>query len=156
MYKLFCYGSLNQKMIEALTGEKIAAAPQPGILKNHIRIFAKHSEYWKGAVASVYPCKGKKVYGAIVELTKKQMQKIDEYEGDWYRKVKRKILSGDSYVYCTLYEIIEHNFVSHPSNRYINSIRTTLKDVGYASQDSIPVFGVFQTGEKQVVAKVVA
>jgi gamma-glutamylcyclotransferase (GGCT)/AIG2-like uncharacterized protein YtfP len=157
MIKLFCYGSLNQSMIEALIGENLAARPKPGILNNHVRIFAEYSPSWNGAVASVYPHKGLNVYGAVVELTKEQFAKIDEYEGSWYRKVKRKIYMSDisSYVYCFLYEIIDFYFKGPPSKKYLNSIRTTLRAVGYDSVDPIKIYGIFSANEKDLKVEII-
>lgn len=154
MIKLFCYGSLNQGMIEALLGEKLSVQPQPGILFNHVRIFAAHSNYWRGAVASIYPCKGKNVYGAIIQLNREQFKKIDVYEGG-YRKVQRKIYVSDvDTIYCNVYQIEDHYFDSYPSERYLKSIRTTLNDVGFLQIDHIHLYGVFRVADKDVLTKV--
>lgn len=151
---LFCYGSLNAKMIEYLTGSKLTAPPRPAVLPNHIRVFAGESGYWSGAVASVYPRKGSKVYGAVVTLTNEQFKSVDEYEGGYTRKVRQVHIIDPATgalkpVYANIYVRDEYNYVVPPSRRYIASIATTLREVGLEKHDPIPVHGVFQVQDEE-------
>lgn len=155
MIKVFCYGSLNQKMIELLIGEKLAMAPVPGVLENHVRIFVGYSEFWSGAVASLYHCAGESVYGAVVNLTREQFEKIEEYEGG-YNKVKRLVrLSDDKRIFCHMFEIKDPVFSgSLPSEKYLKSIRTTLNDIGLLKNDPVNIYSVFAYGDKHVLARI--
>ena len=144
--KLFTYGSLNTGMIESLTGTKLMRPPVAAHLDNHIRIFADHSDYWSGAVASVYPHQGSTVYGALVYLTRDQFMALDEYEGG-YTRTKRAIAVYGSNgnkrkIIANIYIKDETEYISPPSRRYMNSIKITLRDVGLLDKDPIDVNGV--------------
>ena len=79
---LFCYGSNSIKQIKERINdtENIKEIEfQQAYLDNHVRIFAGKSIKWEdGAVASVYPLVGKKVYGIAVTLNDHQLQKLNK------------------------------------------------------------------------------
>jgi hypothetical protein len=163
--KLFGYGSLNVEVLEGLTRTKIGR-PKAAFIKNHVRIFAGYSEYWAGAVASIYPFQGPRVFGSVVELTEKEMAAIDEYEGidpdspdtGYYKRVKRAIYirTGETYKkhFCFVYIKTDVAYEAAPSTRYINSIKTNLRAVGNEDKDPINVYGVVMAQEKPVVMQI--
>jgi len=81
----FAYGS--NLSLEQMR-ERIGSKPKVIIgayLENHRLGFTLYSKLtWKGGVADIVPEAGSKVWGAIYELTEKQLDKIDHYEG--YKK----------------------------------------------------------------------
>lgn len=164
-FKLFGYGSLNKSMIEALTGTKIAQ-PKPAFIKNHVRIFSGYSDYWGGAVASIHPFSGHRVYGSVVELTRSEIASLDEYEGidpsnpsdGYYRRVKRAVFvrEGDRLEkhMCFVYIKTALMYEAAPSTRYINSIKANLRTVGQEHKDPIDIFGVVMIQDKPVIMQV--
>lgn len=168
-FKLFGYGSLNVPMIESLVGHKLHKEPAPAFIKNHVRIFTGYSEYWKGAVASLHPLQGKRVYGCIVHVTKEDLKHLDEYEGtdneeEGYTRVLRAIhamtIDKDgthtTKTMCYVYIRNKHVFESLPSIRYINSIRVNLNAVKLADKDPIEIFAaVDDNGGKARIMKIV-
>jgi len=56
---LFNYGSNGVEQLRERTGADVT--PYKAILKHHVRIFAGYDENWRGGVASIRPCRGKKV-----------------------------------------------------------------------------------------------
>lgn len=153
--KLYTYGSLNRGMIESLTGTRLVRPPVPAYLDNHIRIFADYSDYWSGAVASVYPNPGTRVYGALVYLTPDQFEALDVYEGG-YTRVKRMVTvlhtDKDGRTHgkkkmANIYIKDETEYLAPPSRRYLNSIRTTLRDVGLLDKDTIDVNAIVDVGK---------
>lgn len=158
--RLFCYGSLNTEMIESITGTALSSPPRPAMLPNHIRIFAGEGGYWGGAVASVHPRKGSRVYGAVVALTPEEFERVDYYEGGYTRK-KRMVHIIDPAtqklrpVMANVYVRDDSSFVEPPTKRYIRSIQKTLQEVGLQNHDYIPIHGLFVTtteeGKKRTV-----
>jgi len=169
-YLLFGYGSLNVPIIEGLTGTQLPFKPQPAFIKNHVRIFAGYSEYWKGAVASIHPHPGRRVYGSVVYLTKAEIASLDEYEGvslglgeGGYSRVKRVVYVQEpirtpnsqqprykkrvAYVYIRN----ETDFEAPPSEKYLNSIRTNLSAVGNLEHDNIPLYAIVSAGKPVLV-----
>jgi len=153
---LFGYGSLNVPMVESLIGKKLKHEPLPAYLPNHVRIFSGHSGYWNGAVASVHPMEGRKVYGSLITLQRGDLQALDDYEGDWYSRVKRVVVVGNNKEKKMVYVYIKNDttFESMPSIRYINSIKTNLKRVGNDRKDRIPINLVLEVDGKQRVVEV--
>ena len=50
-------------------------------LPNHKLIFAGWSRKWCGGVASMKPCKGEKVIGAVYEISEMCLKSWDKHEG---------------------------------------------------------------------------
>lgn len=56
-------------------------------IDNYSRFFAGKSRKWQdGAVASIYPHTGKKVFGILVKIPNKKLKFLDSYEGGYYQK----------------------------------------------------------------------
>lgn len=78
---VFCYGSNNIRQLrDRCQNPELKALP--AILHDYVRIFAGSSRRWdNGAVASVYPKQGGKVYGSVVELSTDEVKRLDYFEG---------------------------------------------------------------------------
>ena len=166
--KLFGYGSLNKDVIQGLTGTKIPE-PRPAFIKHHVRIFAGYSKYWNGAVASLYPFHGKKVWGSVVELNHTELAAIDAYEGvdpesgdgGYYKRVRRAVYvknteTGKWEKHITqVYIKTDPTYESAPSVRYINSIKNNLLTVGNADKDPIDTYGIVYINNKPVLMQLV-
>lgn len=76
----FAYGSnLNRKqMLERCPDSKpmfVATLP------NYKLVFVGWSRQWRGGVATIKLCRGKKVIGAIYQVSERDLMRLDSYEG---------------------------------------------------------------------------
>jgi gamma-glutamylcyclotransferase (GGCT)/AIG2-like uncharacterized protein YtfP len=152
-FKLFCYGSNGTKQlterVEAQPGELVASA---AYVKGYTRIFAGYSERWDGGVASIHPCDKSRVYGSVVELTEKQLKKLDRYEGGYTRtSIDVYAGRGSPAGKCFVYIKDNHTFVSPPSDAYLKAIRTMLDETKSGAKTNININVVIKdckVGEK--------
>jgi gamma-glutamylcyclotransferase (GGCT)/AIG2-like uncharacterized protein YtfP len=76
----FAYGpNLNKKQMQERCPEnkpKFSA-----VLPNYRLVFVGWSRQWRGGVVSIKPFRGDKVFGAIYEVTEKDMNRLDRDEG---------------------------------------------------------------------------
>ena len=130
---LFNYGSNNVDQIKsrAKIQESIELEVHSAYILDYVRIFAGYSERWKGGIATLYPKKTKRTYGYVVELTKNQIELIDQYEGG-YSRVEKQVVINDKRPEVTVnaFVYIKNNdtFVQPPSKDYLNAIRMTLNN----------------------------
>lgn len=125
---LFSYGSNSiAQLKERIKKEEINY--YPAYLNNHIRIFAGCSSKWNsGGVASVYPCKGEKIYGIACELNEEEMQKLDTFENGYTRTKTVICLENDREVYAYIYVKKNNTFSYFPSETYLEAISKMLDD----------------------------
>ena len=76
----FAYGSnLNQRQMRERCPDSepkfIATLP------NYKLVFVGWSRQWRGGVASIRPFRGEKVFGAIYEVSDRNLRRLDSYEG---------------------------------------------------------------------------
>ena len=76
---IFCYGSNGKKQLKKRLGHSIDMLPAVAI--NWKRVYRGYSELWRGGVASIIKKKGSKVYGGVIQASKKDMEELDYYEG---------------------------------------------------------------------------
>ncbi len=93
----FAYGSnLNQKqMLERCPDSKpkfIASLP------NYKLVFVGWSRQWRGGVASIRHFRGEKVFGAIYEVSDRDLRRLDSYKGypRSYNRLNITIFNEDS------------------------------------------------------------
>lgn len=125
---LFSYGSNGIEQLRERTGADVT--PYRGVLKNYVRIFAGYAENWRGGVASIRACPGKKVDGNVVEMTVDQLERLDWFEIG-YRRVKKNVRVfipgiGWKTVKCFVYIKNSARFVHPPSLAYLRAIRKNL------------------------------
>ncbi|QIG60110.1 hypothetical protein [Dishui Lake large algae virus 1] len=138
VYPYFSYGSNNLQQLAERVGRQTPFVHEPGVLTNHTRIFAGHSNRWGGGVASFYPRKGINMEGVIVQMTEEELSILDTYEGGYTRMRKRIYPSSkpDSYIYAYIYCKKNQIFSTMPSNAYLEAIHKNIK------ADTIPIYGV--------------
>lgn len=79
-FMYFAYGSnLLQKRIHI--NNPSAKRAGIGKLNNYRLDFIRYSTRWRGASATIVPCKGSSVWGAIWEIDMKHMESLDDQEG---------------------------------------------------------------------------
>lgn len=135
---IFSYGSNNIHRLRENYGT-ILNGPLPAYLPDYMRVFGGHSPSWEGAVASVFPAKGKRCYGAIIFVTERQLLQLDKYEGlgfkGWYtREILPSVVTtphGEVTLPCFCYIKEDVDFVQWPSVPYMKTIRTLLEDVNF-------------------------
>lgn len=76
----FAYGpELNRKQMQERCPDskpKFSAT-----LPNYKLVFVGWSRQWRGGVASIKPFRGQRVLGGIYEISEKDRQRLDSYEG---------------------------------------------------------------------------
>lgn len=135
---IFCYGSNHKEKLKSITGADEITS-EGAYLPNYTRIFCDYSDYWKGAVASVYPKKGECVYGAIVYLTKEQLRKLDKWEYGYQRRTMNVYLLKDMKTLkrADVYIKRDTSYKCPPSKEYMEAIGIMLKEIGI--QQKIPI-----------------
>lgn len=124
---LFSYGSNSTKQIRERLKLTEYLVFKPAYINNHIRIFAGNSKKWNGGVASLYPCKNKKTYGIVVELTEDKLSILSEYEKGYHLEKKVVILDKKE-IECYIYIKNKNKFINPPSLSYINAINEMLDE----------------------------
>lgn len=132
--KLFCYGSNSIEQLQnRLQVDNLKFIP--AYIDNYSRIFAGKSSKWQdGAVASIYPHTGKKVFGILVEIPNKKLTILDSYEGGYYQK-EISVNNEKAIVYIK----INNEFKILPSNKYLEAINSMLDNRGYDNERVIMV-----------------
>jgi len=88
--------------------------------------FVGFSTRWGGGVGTIWPKQNGMVWGALYEMTKKDIERLDGFEGvssGYYRKMSIEINEIHAYTYvCT-----ETN-QNPPSSKYLETIRRGFED----------------------------
>ena len=130
----FAYGSnLNRKQMATRCPD---SKPKfTATLSNYKLIFTGWSRQWRGGVASIKRFEGKKVAGAVYEISAKDLRSLDKYEGyptDYDRiNVTVSTEDGDP-VKAITYIKREQSEEKQPSQEYLSFIRQGYKDWGIA------------------------
>jgi len=128
-YYYFAYGSNNLEQLAYRVGRTSEFKHEPGVMKHHTLIFAGYSERWNGGIASFHPMRGRTLRGTVVELTIKELEKLDAYEGG-YRRIRKRIhlpSRPESHIYAFVYLKENHAFYSMPSSAYLNAIHNNIR-----------------------------
>jgi gamma-glutamylcyclotransferase (GGCT)/AIG2-like uncharacterized protein YtfP len=129
---LFCYGSNNKERLEDRLEREIDET-YPAYAENYQRIFRGYSNKWQGGVASIQAKKEKNVYGLVVKITKKDLDKLDVFEGyptSYTRKnidVEVNLGNGFKTVSCVCYFAVSKEF-NGPSKEYLKAIVNTISE----------------------------
>jgi len=129
MVLIFSYGSNNSKQLSKRLNTRILPG-HPASLSGYERIFAGNNEYWKGGVASIYPRKNGKVYGAIFDLTNEQIHILDTQYEHGYKRKKLKVHNELKNIdeECEVYIKNDNTFEKLPSKRYLKAIQILLRE----------------------------
>lgn len=150
-FLIFSYGSNSAEQLAERTGAT-NLIPYPAYIDNWVRIFAGSSNFRKGGVASIYPCKGSKVYGSVFELTEKQLNSLDKYEPGYKRIVKNVHLKNNmtKCVRSFVYIREDYKWLVPPSLSYMQAIRKMLDDVNKSRKKTkININGVVYDEKKK-------
>jgi gamma-glutamylcyclotransferase len=102
-------------------------------LPNHKLIFAGWSRKWRGGVASIKPCRGERVIGAVYEISQACLRLLDEREGYPAVYDRKKVIVftefGDP-VEAVAYVKAEQSEQTQPSREYLATIQRGYKDWG--------------------------
>ena len=144
----FSYGSNNLEQIrERLNNDHIIG--YKGYLKDYYLTFGGKSTKWNGGVASILPNKFNysepNVYGTIYEITERELNILDSYEGikcedptdsdpknNLYRReiisVKMSLNNDDIFNDVEAYVYIKNStrYVCLPSESYVNACKNNL------------------------------
>jgi len=139
---LFSYGSNHSFQICQRTRSKVPPQPHSAILPNHTRIFTGYSRRWKGGVASVHPCKGKHVQGALYYLTPEQISKLDGFEKGYKKVYKYVTLAASKRIKALVYVKEDFTWHSLPSKQYLEAIKKTLEEGKHKPIKHLEVWGL--------------
>jgi len=158
MYYIFSYGSNNttqlRKRIESKNEEPMSSEIAPGYVDNYTRIFAGSSSLWDGAVASIYPCPGERIYGTIRFVTQSQLERLDKYEGGYKRRIINVVNQLTNKVIKAFVYIMNHpTFTEFPSNKYMEAILTQLHETSRIHTNTILIRALNDHGEVIVLGK---
>jgi hypothetical protein len=124
---LFSYGSNSMMQLsERLSRKKWKV--YPGTMRNYTRIFAGYSKLWGGAVSSVHPLKNGKTNGLVFEITREELNKLDNYETGYRREMIEVEISGNQIIQCNVYIKNNTDFICMPSRKYLDAIRIMLDE----------------------------
>ena len=144
---LFSYGSNNITQLSERLNKKIYKSDLiPAYLDNYIRIFCFHSTKWNGSVASIYPKKNKLVFGTVISLTEKELQKLDKYETNYKRKIIQVFDHNFNKMTVQTYICNDTNFVKYPSKEYLNQIKQNIFESLKIKTNNIPIYIKTKTG----------
>lgn len=141
-YFLFCYGSNSIDQIKKRLNIKKNIDVKKAYLPNHTRIFAGHSNKWNGGTASVIETDDDYyVKGTIIYLNERELKKLDKFEGankninpfskidNIYRRKYIKVKdSNDNFISCLIYVKNKEDWISYPSNEYLNAIKKNISE----------------------------
>lgn len=147
-FNVFSYGSNSTEQLAKRVGRKGGLHPLPAYLNNHARIFAGFSKRWRGGIASIYPAKGVKVYGSIVQLTMSEIEQLDKFESG-YTRVRIQVVCQQTNMPCNAFVYIKdnHKFTHLPSESYIQAIHKQLNDTARHHRSKILVRGLNNNGK---------
>lgn len=126
----FAYGSnLNRRqMLERCPDSKpefIATLP------NYKLVFVGWSRQWRGGVASIRPFRGEKVFGAIYEISDRDLRRLDKREGypDSYNRLKVTVFNEDSEpIEAITYIKAGQSEETQPTPEYLSIIQQGYRD----------------------------
>ena len=125
---IFCFGSNNVTQLKA----RLALSninTQNAYLEDHSLIFSQFSNSWGGSVASIYPNKGKTVYGYIADIPEQKVKLLDNYEGNWYSKVEKEVITENNEKQIVMMYEMKKIYISdynEPSEEYMTAIFATI------------------------------
>lgn len=140
---LFSYGSNNPEQLKERLGHAHKMDVIPVYLDGYVRIFGGYSTKWKGAVASIHPCKGKKVYGLVSKLSRNDIAILDSYETGYkrYYVIVVNIETGKK-IKVQTYIKNDIQYSHPPSNEYMKAISKTLSYINKPGirKNVIPIY----------------
>jgi len=100
-------------------------------LPNYELIFTGWSRKWRGGTASIRLYKGKRVSGAIYEISERELKLLDRYEGypTIYNRLNVIVRTEDGEpIEAVTYIKVEQSETTKPSPEYLSIIRQGYRD----------------------------
>ena len=98
-------------------------------LHHYQLVFVGWTRQWRGGTASIRPFRGKKVLGAIYEVSEECLKRLDRYEGSDYRRLNVKVNNEDGEpVEAITYIRSGQAEETKPSPEYLSIIQQGYKD----------------------------
>ena len=130
----FAYGSnLSKKAMKERAPDSKPITP--ATLPNYKLIFVGWSRIWKGGVASIRRVQGSKVPGAVYEISDKDLNRLDKYEGfpTDYNRIKVIVFDEDgTSMEAVTYIKTGQSEENQPSKEYASVIYQGYKEWGIA------------------------
>lgn len=128
----FAYGSnLNRKQ---MANRCPGARPfSKATLPNFKFIFSGWSRHWRGGVASIKPVKDERVMGGLYEISEKELNALDGYEGypNTYNRINVTVFTDyDEPIKAITYIKAEQSDETKPTPEYLSVIQQGYKDWG--------------------------
>ena len=139
---LFSYGSNNPEQLKKRLQYENDIEAIPAHLNDFVRVFGGYSEKWNGAVASIVPCKGRRVNGILTAVTSKDLDILDKYEVGYKRyniQVTNRVTMKHQYAVVYI-KVDDIDYTYPPSNDYILAISKTMSNIKYIKKTYIPIY----------------
>ncbi len=126
----FAYGSnLNKKqMLERCPDSKPLFV---ATLRNYKLVFVGWSRQWRGGITSIKPFRGERVFGAVYELSDRDLRRLDSYEGypGSYNRLKVTVFDEDGEpVEAITYIKSQQSEETQPSKDYLSLVQQGYRD----------------------------
>ena len=136
---LFCYGSNSLSQLKKRLNKKDLEVKK-AYLPNYARIFSGHSNKWNGGTASIIKAPDHfMVKGTLIYLFENDLKKLDKFEGahknpnpfskidNIYRREYITVRNSDNQnIPCITYIKNNHNWMSYPSNEYLDAVKINM------------------------------
>jgi len=131
----FAYGSnLSKKQMKERCPD--SKSMFVATLPNYQLVFVGWARRWRGGVATIKPFRGEKVFGAIYELSERDLGRLDKYEGypDSYNRLNVVVFDEDGEsVKAVTYIKAGRLEETQPSREYLSAMQQGYKDWGIFS-----------------------
>jgi hypothetical protein len=124
---LFCYGSNSVKQLKERLEIEENISFQKAYIKDYVRIFCGYSKRWNGGVSSIYPLKGKNIYGILININIEDLEKISKFEKGYHLEIK-DVSVEDIIIKSFVFIKNDIKFNELPSKEYMLAINDMLND----------------------------
>ncbi len=119
------------------------------MLAHYARVFVHNSVLWGGGVANLVPAQGHSVQGALCQLTREQLARLDAYEAG-YDKVPVTVtdrVTGQAEQALAYIMTRSPPFEAPPSEAYLCAIWRTLRETHGPEARSVPLLRHSSAGQ---------
>ncbi|HEX9757348.1 MAG TPA: gamma-glutamylcyclotransferase family protein [Nitrospiria bacterium] len=131
--KYFAYGSnLDQKAMKKRCPDSTPL--QPGVLKGYSLGFTYDSAGWVGGVADIMENPHEEVWGLLYEISERNLEKLDEYEGYpmAYTRFTTSIQTSSGMIENVwVYEVVQKRGFVAPTKEYLDIIKKAGKEFNF-------------------------
>lgn len=126
MSYLFSYGSNHPEQIQKRIGHDVVT--EAAYVLDYGRAFRGMSRTWGGGTATLIPMPGAKTYGLIAEVTPKELELMDAYEGvpTVYKRSKIEVRNVDGRPLKAWVYLSQKTDFHAPTKAYLDAIVKTI------------------------------